>query len=520
MKRAVIYARYSSDKQREESIDAQVRACKDYCIRKHYLVTKVYADEAKSGRDIAKRDAYNQMIADAAEGKFDIIIFHKIDRNCRNEFNYYTVQHTLARLGVEYAYAVQPIDNTPEGKMNEAVFVAMAAYYSRNLAKETKKGLNENAYKALFNGGRPPLGYKIVDQHYEIEPREAEAVRLIFDMYLRGSGYMEIAAELNRRGFVTRSGGNFGKNSLYDILGNEKYIGIYTFNKTARKEGLPRNMHPKVNSSDFIKIEDALPAIISKENFAAVQEMRKVNKHKAAKYAAKATYLLSGKIFCGCCGSAMTGHRVTTRGKYYYYYTCNKKDRVSASRCPQKQIQRDAIEECVLNVLQGKLLTPGHIKIISKDMAAEYAKLSQQSKETKSSLNAAKIKAERKLDNLYKLIEDGVADERDWQRFKSVKRELNSIDEQIKALGKIAGFPVLTSEQIIATLKQLKSELLRQNNIEAKKMLINLFVEKVIVEGPNIHTYFNIGKVFCSPGAAPSAPFLQKLIYKYSVNIA
>ena len=151
-------------------------------------------------------------------------------------------------------------------------------------------------------------------------------------------------------------------------------------------------------------------------------------------------------------------------------------------------------------------MTPGHIKIISKDMAAEYAKLSQQSKETKSSLNAAKIKAERKLDNLYKLIEDGVADERDWQRFKSVKRELNSIDEQIKALGKIAGFPVLTSEQIIATLKQLKSELLRQNNIEAKKMLINLFVEKVIVEGPNIHTYFNIGKVFCSPGAAPSAP--------------
>ena len=99
MKRAVIYARYSSDKQREESIDAQVRACKDYCLRHHYLITKVYADEAKSGRDFAKRDAYNQMMADAVEGKFDIIIFHKIDRNSRNEFNYYTVQNTLTRLG-------------------------------------------------------------------------------------------------------------------------------------------------------------------------------------------------------------------------------------------------------------------------------------------------------------------------------------------------------------------------------------------------------------------------------------
>lgn len=277
MKRAVIYARYSSDKQREESIDAQVRACKDYCIRKHYLVTKVYADEAKSGRDIAKRDAYNQMIADAAEGKFDIIIFHKIDRNCRNEFNYYTVQHTLARLGVEYAYAVQPIDNTPEGKMNEAVFVAMAAYYSRNLGKETKKGLNENAYKAQFNGGRPPLGYKIVDKHYEIEPREAEAVRLIYQLYLAGWGYNKIAHALNAKGFKTREGRDFGKNSMYEILKNEKYMGNYTFNKTARKEGLPRNMHGKV-SDDFIRVEDSIPAIISEAEFMAVQEKReKIN---------------------------------------------------------------------------------------------------------------------------------------------------------------------------------------------------------------------------------------------------
>ena len=201
MKRAVIYARYSSDKQREESIDAQVRACKDYCLRHHYLITKVYADEAKSGRDIAKRDAYNQMMADAVEGKFDIIIFHKIDRNSRNEFNYYTVQNTLTRLGVEYAYAQQPIDDSPEGKMTEAMLVAMAAYYSRNLGKETKKGLNENAYKALFNGGRPPLGYKIVDQRYEIEPHEAEAVRIIYQLYLAGFGYNKIAHVLNSKGF-------------------------------------------------------------------------------------------------------------------------------------------------------------------------------------------------------------------------------------------------------------------------------------------------------------------------------
>ena len=149
MKRAVIYARYSSDKQREESIDAQVRACKDYCIRKHYLVTKVYADEAKSGRDIAKRDACNQMMADAVEGKFDIIIFHKIDRNSRNEFNYYTVQNTLTRLGIEYAYAQQPIDDSPEGKMTEAMLVAaigMVVNIICALVLHDKHGHNHDDY--------------------------------------------------------------------------------------------------------------------------------------------------------------------------------------------------------------------------------------------------------------------------------------------------------------------------------------------------------------------------------------
>lgn len=183
-------------------------------------------DEAKSARDVLTRDAYNQMLADAISHQFDVIIFHKIDRNARNEFNYYTFKHTLSTLGIGHEYAAQNIDFSPEGQMMESMLVGFAAYYSRNLAKETKKGLNENAYKAQFNGGRPPLGYKIVDKKYVIEPTEAEAVKLIFEMYLAGHGYGIIAHTLAAKGFKTRDGRNFGKNSLYDILGNEKYTGL------------------------------------------------------------------------------------------------------------------------------------------------------------------------------------------------------------------------------------------------------------------------------------------------------
>ena len=201
MLRAVIYARFSSDMQREESIDAQVRACKNYCQSKGYLVIGQYVDEAKSGRELTKRDAYNQMLADALEDKFDIIIFHKIDRNSRNELNYYTTKDKLEKLGIRYEYAVQHIDASPEGQMMEGVLVSMAAYYSRNLSKETKKGLNENAYKAQFNGGTAPLGFRIIDKHYEIEPIEAEAVRLIFKLYLAGYSYIRICRELELAGY-------------------------------------------------------------------------------------------------------------------------------------------------------------------------------------------------------------------------------------------------------------------------------------------------------------------------------
>ena len=266
MLNAVIYARFSSDMQREESIDAQVRACKAYAKSKGYTVVKEYVDEAKSGRSTLTRDAYNQMMADAMENKFDVIIFHKIDRNSRNELNYFIFKDKLEKLGIRYEYAAQPIDAaTAEGQMMETVMVGMAAYYSRNLAKEIKKSMNENAYKAIFNGGYAPLGYKIVDKHYVIDEKEAEAVRLIFNLYLDGKGYGEICLALAARGYTTRSGKNFPKNSLHDILRNERYMGTYTFNRVPKTKR--RNSHSYARPNDFISIPDAIPAIVSKVYF-------------------------------------------------------------------------------------------------------------------------------------------------------------------------------------------------------------------------------------------------------------
>lgn len=306
MLRAVIYARFSSDMQREESIDAQVRACKAYCQRKGYAVVGVYSDEAKSGRSTVNRDGYNRMLADAVQGNFDVIIFHKIDRNSRNELNYYKFKDQLARLGVSYEYASQSIDCTPEGQMMESVLVGMAAYYSRNLAKEVRKGQNENAYKAISNGGIAPFGLKLVDQRYVIDEREADGVRMIFAMYLDGHGYGTIAKALADAGYTTRTGKPFSKNSMHDILANEKYAGVYVFGK-AGNDGVKRNTHAA--NTDVIRVEDAIPAIISKADFAAVKARMERNKRAPGHYNQCVHYLLAGRIFCGECGAAMVGHR-------------------------------------------------------------------------------------------------------------------------------------------------------------------------------------------------------------------
>ena len=228
MPRAVIYARFSSDMQREESIDAQVRACTAYAKSKGYEIVDTYIDEAKSGREVTKRDAYKKMLDDASHKKFDIVIFHKIDRNSRNEVDYYITKAKFLNLGIHYEYAVQSIDSSPEGQMMEGMLVAIAAYYSRNLAKETKKGLNENAYKVQFNGGTPPLGYKIVDKHYVIDNDEAEAIRLIFDLFIARHSYKDICCILAAKGYTTRNGHNLLAKIVFTILSETSAIAAPT----------------------------------------------------------------------------------------------------------------------------------------------------------------------------------------------------------------------------------------------------------------------------------------------------
>ena len=480
MTRAVIYARFSSDMQREESIDAQVRACTAYAKSKSYDVVDTYIDEAKSGREVTQRDAYKKMLYDASHKKFDIVIFHKIDRNSRNEVDYYITKAKFLKLGIRYEYAVQSIDDSPEGQMMEGMLVAIAAYYSRNLAKETKKGLNENAYKAQFNGGSAPLGYKIVDKHYVIDDHEADAIRLIFDLYIAGHSYKDICCILASKGYTTNNGKYFGKNSLYDIIGNEKYCGTYTYNKIPKGKG-KRNSHSKNRPNDFIRIEGAIPAIISKDVFNQAQKRRRVNKAKPAEYKAKVNYLLRGKIICGHCGSAMGGHTCTPRAKSYSYYSCLDKERIPTQKCLQKQIRKEDAEEAVITKIKNEILTSETFAVIANKMRQKFAN-TKNSIDTKIADKQKQLaKAEKTRANLYKLVEKGIDDDFTFSKIKAAKETIDTLQAEIQTLKKSKKSKILSDAEIQKAFQLFNDKVNSMDDLEAKKLLIKLFLNKVIV---------------------------------------
>jgi site-specific DNA recombinase len=198
--RAVIYARFSSDNQREESIDAQVRAIRDYARKNSVIITGEYIDKAKSAMT-DNRPEFLRMVSDSAKGKFDLVLVHKLDRFARNRHDSIGYRMELKRHGVSLVSVLEYLDESPESLILESVLEAMAEYYSKNLAREVNKGMKENALKGLHTGGIPPLGYDLDPETkmLVINEKEAEAVRLTYEMFNEGCGYGRIIDELNLR---------------------------------------------------------------------------------------------------------------------------------------------------------------------------------------------------------------------------------------------------------------------------------------------------------------------------------
>lgn len=345
MNRAVVYARFSSDNQRDESIDAQLRAINEYADKNNIKIVNQFIDRAKSATS-DKRPEFQNMIkfCEADTTGISMVIVHKLDRFSRDKYDSAMYKQKLKVKGIRVVSVLENLDNSPESLILESVIEGMAQYYSANLAREVAKGQRENGLRAMHNGGDAPLGYDVTnDKRYAINKEEAQAVKIIFDMYVNGYSYSNIIDKLNDLGYKTKRGNKFGKNSLHGILSNEKYTGVYVFNKTQRK-GIngKRNGHKQKSEDEIIKVEGGMPQIIGKDIFIQAQEMMQKRKKAPGSHKAITLYLLTGIIKCGECGHVMQGNKRKDKyGNDYISYRCGC--RKQKRDCKNKEIKRESI---------------------------------------------------------------------------------------------------------------------------------------------------------------------------------
>ena len=489
---AVIYARFSSDMQREESIEAQLRGSREYASRNRLEVVGEYIDRAKSATS-DQRPEFQRMIKDAANETFSTVIVHKLDRFSRNRYDSAHYRHQLKRHGIVLRSVVENLDGSPESVIMESVLEGMAEYYSLNLAREIEKGKRENAHKGKHVGGKPPLGYDVdkATTKLIINPNEAEAVKLIFSMYLDGMTYGQIIDTLNNRGFKTKWGKQFGKNSLHGILRNPKYTGVYTYSRSASKDiDGKRNGHAYKDDSEIIKTEGIVPVLISQEDFNRVQERMTGRKHTSASHRAKRTYLLSGKIQCGTCDTAYIGNCRPARTDHpeYVSYRCN--NRTKRPRCDGWEIRAQHLESIVLGELAYLVFNDNMIPKIAEGYSRHLREQHKTGLAAQKSLNKQIADIQRDMDSIMAVIIETSSN--------ALVDKLNKLDAQkqtliqdLKKAQEESNIPGPSIEKISQSFSQAR-EMLQSGQLPTVKALVERYVHRVIVNGDSIEIQFNL----------------------------
>ncbi len=351
--RAVIYARYSSDKQKEASIEQQVKECSDYIARKGYSLIRVYSDSAKSAsHDVEKRSDFLKLIEDAEYGEFDVVVSYALDRISREEHGgFYGYENALNRNGVRIEYATQVFDDGYGGEISKAVHVTMASEYVAQLRKNVVRGMRDNVKNGRFNGGSAvPIGLKVVGEgkkskRYAVDETTSPFVKQAFDMYLAGMTTGEIMQFLNDNGVRTSRGSKVNRDTVNRILANPIYIGtkVSVFNN---------KVEHKVYTT-----EGVVDPIVSEDVWERVQIMRESRQHKGAAEPARKRYILRGKLFCGLCGTEMiTESGRSANGNKYCYYICERRKHGKGDeRCRKQNVPKDAIEEAVLAIVTQRI---------------------------------------------------------------------------------------------------------------------------------------------------------------------
>lgn len=461
--KAVIYARYSSDSQREESIEGQLRECTAFAEKNGITVLRHYIDRAYSAKT-DNRPEFQSMIKDSGKRLFDIVIVWKLDRFARNRYDSARYKATLKKNGVKVVSATEIISEGAEGIILESVLEGYAEYYSADLSEKVVRGMTDNALKCKFNGGMMPIGYVIdAEQHFRIDPLTAPFVLEAFKRYDGGETISSIMNWLNEQGLTNTRGQKMTFNSVGHILHNRRYIGEFRYRD--------------------VVVPDGIPAIVPQDLFDRVQEKLAKNKKAPARHKAEDDYLLTTKLFCGYCGAYLCGESGTSRtGKVHHYYKCVsvKKKR---TECHKRPVRKEWIEDLVVGETMKMVMDDKAIEaIVSMLMDLQERESTslplyeQQLQETKTGIQ-----------NLLNAIQQGVLTKSTKSRLEEL--EATQEDLELKIANEQLIRPKVSAEFMTFWLHRFRKLDVRQQS--HRKMLIDAFINAIFLYDDKMVITFN-----------------------------
>ena len=458
-KTAVIYARFSSDRQTEQSIEGQLRECMAYAESHDIRVVDTYIDRAMSGTN-DNRDSFQQMLRDAKSRPWDHVIVYKLDRFSRNKYEMAIHRKSLTDNGITLISATEHIPEGPEGIILESLLEGMAQYYSMELAQKVRRGQKETRIKGKYTGGPVTYGYRIVDGRFVVDEYEARVVRMVFDLYNQGLYMKTIAKRLDEAGYKYRGGKRFCKSTISRMLANEKYTGVYNH----KTEGAYTNIYPR---------------IIPEELFREVQTITEAN--KKGKHVEEVVYLLKMKMKCGYCGGTMVSDSGTGRdGRIFRYYSCGHKKRKEAV-CHKKAVRKEAIEKLIVDATIDGLASNGSLDKISADIAKCYEeKKAENAHLTFLKKEEARIKTA--IANLMRAMEQGIVTASTKERLEELDGELEECRGHIlveEAREKL----VITAEDV----RRFIGDALR----EEPRQMLRLLIREIILYDDRVEIYYN-----------------------------
>ena len=481
---AALYARVSSDRQDIDlSVAAQLRALNDYAKKHGYVIARKYVDEAESGR-IADRPQFRKMIDEGSQpnSPFQVILVWKFSRFTRKREQAVAFKSMLRRKGIRVVSITEQADDTPTGRLLEAIIESVDEFYSENLAQEVARGMREAASRGFFLGSRPPFGYKrikVKDGAKErpilvVDPSTAPVVKEIFQSSLMGNGLKEICKELNDRG-ITNRGKRWHKSTIYYLLNNEAYTGTAVWGRTIKRK----------KADNPVRVEGAWPALVSREVFDAVQQvMRDRAPNIQSPGNVGSPFLLSGLLKCGVCGRAYTGQKA--KGGKYAYYICGTLYRDGAGKCEARYLNAPRVEDFIVEKIRERILTHETIVYLITLAAEEIDALSGELAGKVRVIEGQLDDVRKRLGRLYDALEGSdLTLEALSPRILSLRHR----EEQLEAaLGEAARqleqrrVELPTTEEMKAYVTDLQ-EFLKEGSIPERKALIRNFVKDIKVKG-------------------------------------